>query len=225
MSSDVTTLNVRGHDLRVRGHDPLLKRLEEGERAGIGVCGGRNAGPEALEFARDVGREIAEMEFVLVSGNARGVDEQAELAALGSGGDVISVLAQGFTPDWKPRQGHRPWIDENYAVVSEFEPGARWTVGRAMERNKTIIDLSMAMVAIHAGEKGGTLNAGKKCLEAKKRLLVAQGEGVEAEGSRELIKKGGIAFQTMEEFRALIEGIRAEEPLSTSSSEEQLALL
>ena len=213
--------------LKVIGNKRLLRSVEEQERVAIGIAGGRDAGADALEFAQQVGREIARMGLVLISGNARGVDEAAEFGALRAGGDVIAVLAQGLT-SWRPRVRLRSLIDDdnsNYAAVSDFDPGERWQVWNAMERNGTIVELSMAMVVIHAGEKGGTLDAGNKCLNEGKPLFVARGEGIEAEGSRMLIETGGAPFCTMEELRAHIEQIQTQagEP-SPAGGETQGAL-
>ena len=57
-------------------------------------------------------------------------------------------------------------------VLSEFHPERPWHVSTAMQRNKTICSLSNALVVVEANEKGGTFDAGMKCLKQKKPLLV-----------------------------------------------------
>ena len=192
--------------LSIWGSAPLLESLRE--RGAIGICGGRDANPEALALAERIGREVAAMGLALVSGNARGVDDAAQFGVLHEGGDLISVLAEGLG-SWKPRKHYRPLItDGNYAAVSEFALGERWMVGRAMKRNGTIIEMSLAMVVVSAGTKGGTWEAGRECLRRKKPLLVASGS-VATEGGAQLIRNGGRPFDTLEEFRSLVEEIQA----------------
>ena len=193
--------------LAVEGDRTLLGR------PAIGLCGSRNADARALDLAEKFGRLVANLGLVLVSGNARGVDDAAQFGALGAGGTVISVLAEGLA-GWKPRARYRGLLHVgespgNYAAVSEFPPEARWQVWRAMQRNKTILDLSLALVVVQSGESGGTWEAGLECLRLRKPLLVAQRQvPPETEGNAELIRRGGIAVSTMRQLAELLESIR-----------------
>lgn len=200
------------------GSRSLVESLDE--RGAVGICGGRDSGPEALELAKQIGKEIAAMGLILVSGNARGVDDAAQFGALNEGGRAISVLAEGLA-GWKPRKHYRPLIDDsNYAAVSEFASEESWAVGRAMQRNGTIVEMAMTMVLVNAGTKGGTWEAGRMCLRRKKPLFVAYGDEVKSEGSAQLIKENGIPFRTTEELRALIEQVQTGE-LAVAESAEQ----
>jgi uncharacterized protein (TIGR00725 family) len=58
----------------------------------IGVIGERNASPEMLAAAEDVGREIARRGGVLVCGGMEGVMEAASRGAAQQGGIVIGIL-------------------------------------------------------------------------------------------------------------------------------------
>lgn len=190
--------------------------------AAIGLCGSRNADERALELASEFGARVADLGLVLVSGNARGVDDAAQFGALKAGGSVISVLAEGLA-GWKPRARYRRFINsENHAAVSEFPPEARWQVWRAMQRNKTILDLSLALVVVQSGESGGTWEAGVECLRRSRPLLVVQRqEPPETEGNAELIRRGGIAVSTMRRLTELLEAIRDGQRVGTR---EQLTL-
>lgn len=204
--------------LTIGGSRSLVESLEE--RGAVGICGGRDSGPAALELAKQIGKEVAGMGLVLVSGDARGVDDAAQFGALSEGGRVISVLAEGLA-GWKPRKHYRPLIDDsNYAAVSEFASEESWAAGRAMQRNGTIVELSVAMVLVNAGTKGGTWEAGKVCLRRKKPLFVAYGTGVASEGSAQLIRENGIPFSTTRELRVLIEQVQTGEPVMRESAEQ-----
>lgn len=61
-----------------------------------------------------------------------------------------------------------------------------------MQRNRTIIALSQAMLVIEAGEKGGSLDAGLKSIEKGKKLFVPQYAEftVSALGNKRLLQNG-----------------------------------
>ncbi len=187
----------------VWGNPELLSRLA------VGICGSRDADARALELAEQFGGLMAKLGLVLVSGNARGVDDAAQYGALLKGGAVVSVLAEGLA-NWRPRARYRELINAgNYAAVSEFPAEARWQTWRAMQRNRVILDLSHALVVVQSGESGGTWEAGQECLKRQKPLLVVQRrQRPETEGNARLIQKGGIAVSTTRGLTNLLEQIR-----------------
>ena len=193
---------ARATVLRSVGNSDLI-----GLRA-IGICGSRDATDESIDRAHRFGLLAAELGFGVISGNARGVDEAAQRGALEGGGWTIAVLAEGLA-GWKPRLTHRPLATaENFLAVSKFEDSARWSVGRAMDRNKLVIALSQALVVVQAGLTGGTWAAGNACLKAKKPLLVVRSTSPETEGNRELIRKGGVAIATFNELREVLDELK-----------------
>jgi len=62
-------------------------------------------------------------------------------------------------------------------VISEFGAKGNWSVGNAMQRNKTICALSQALILIEAREQGGSIEAGKECLKLHMPLFAAVYEG------------------------------------------------
>ena len=174
--------------VRLRGSAHLLDaRL-------IGVCGSREASDQWLEYARALGVEAARAGLGVVAGDARGVDEVAEAAALSAGGDVVAVLPEGLG-NWRARAIYREFLDDsdmNIAVVSQFADDARWQVYRAMQRNRLVIGLSEALFVVISGETGGTWEAGVECLKLHHPLFVMVDEDESAPlGNRKLIERGG----------------------------------
>ncbi len=193
---------ARATVLRLVGNTDLI-----GMRA-IGICGSRDATGESIDRAHRLGLLAAELGFGVISGNARGVDEAAQRAALEAGGWTVAVLAEGLG-GWKPRLTHRPLTTaENFLAVSKFSDSSRWTVGRAMDRNHLVIALSQALVVVQAGLKGGTWEAGNACLKAKKPLLVVRSSSPETDGNRELIRRGGIAVSTFNDLRRMLDELK-----------------
>ena len=166
-----------------RGDASLLRR-----RA-VGLCGSRDASPEGLRVAAEFGRWAAETDTVLVTGMARGVDREAMRAALDAGGAAIGVLAEGWER-WTARWLEPMIADGRLLVLSEFRPSALWRVGQAMQRNATIVLLSEEMSLIEAGERGGTLDAGRRALRLKRPLRVLE-TGTWTAGNELLVREGG----------------------------------
>ena len=97
--------------------------------------------------------------------------------------------------DFKIRKSLEPvWDWERVLVVSEFLPRSRWTAHRAMQRNKTIIGLSEAMILIEAGRNGGSMHAGRKALQMHRKLYAPVYEGMpdSAIGNRILLEEGAL---------------------------------
>ena len=166
-----------------RGDAELLRR-----RA-VGLCGSRDASAEGLRVAAEFGRQAAGADTVLVTGMARGVDREAMRAALDAGGAAIGVLAEGWER-WTARWLEPAIDDGRLLVLSEFRPSALWRVGQAMQRNGTIILLSEAMSLIEAGERGGTLDAGRRALRLGRPLRVLE-TGTWTPGNELLVREGG----------------------------------
>ena len=111
-------------------------------------------------------------------------------AALDAGGHAIGVLAEGWER-WTVK-GLEPAIaDGRLLVLSEFRPSALWRVGQAMQRNGTIVLLSEAMSLIEAGERGGTLDAGRRALRLGRPLRVLE-TGTWTAGNELLVREGGL---------------------------------
>lgn len=143
-------------------------------KPGIGFCGSRNVTNKGLEVTRDISEQIAKLDWVTVSGHARGVDTMAHLTALENNGGTIIVLPQGID-GFKLRMELRSNAKyENLLIVSEFPPSTNWSIGYAMQRNTTIIGLSDAMVLVESRSEGGTFNAGKTALKLKHPLFVVK---------------------------------------------------
>jgi DNA processing protein len=144
-------------------------------RSGIGICGSRDASPEALDWAYLLGKEAARRNIPIVSGYARGVDRQAHKGALEANGSTIAVLPEGIE-GFSIRRELVSHVDlgNNFLAVSMFEPSARWSSWRAMTRNQLIVGLSSSLVVVEAREKGGTIDAARKCLKQGKKLWAVE---------------------------------------------------
>ena len=148
-----------------------MKILEE---KAVGFCGSRDASPKGELVATMASTEITAHGYVVVSGNARGIDTCAHVAALNHDGKTIFVAPEGILK-FSPRLESRKLVNsENTLIVSEFKPNDQWSIQNAMQRNKTICGLSNAMILVQSGKTGGTFEAGNFALNAKIPLFVAE---------------------------------------------------
>ena len=81
-------------------------------------------------------------QVALISGGARGVDRAAMNGALESGGVVSGVLAGDLEKGVMQREHRNLIMDGQLVLVSPYDPCARFNVGHAMQRNKTIYALA-----------------------------------------------------------------------------------
>lgn len=114
----------------------------------VGLVGSRELQADNLVFARETGIQAARQGYVLVSGNARGADREAQNACLENGGYVISVVADTMVA--------LP-AGERILYLSESGFDSAFTPQRALHRNKIVHSLADAMLVAQSGfETGGT---------------------------------------------------------------------
>lgn len=168
----------------------------------FGLCGSRKASERGLRWARQFGAVVAESGAVVVTGLARGVDTEATVGALETGGNVIAVLPQGFGR-WTPSVFRDPVRAGRMLVLSEFRPNAPWSVGQAMQRNITICCLGRAMFVIEAGTTGGTLDAGRAALRLGVPLFAIRSPNAIA-GNEMLVREGAQPLHNLRELKLAI---------------------
>lgn len=183
--------------LRTLGHGapPLLTALGNVgllERVGVGFCGSRAASEKGLAVASDCAGQLARAGANVVSGYAAGVDMATHKAALSAKGSTAVVVAEGILHFRVKREIESLWDPAQVVVLSEFLPDSVWSASNAMRRNRTICGLSRAMVLIEARGTGGSLAAGRACLELGVPLFAAVYGGMPAwaDGNRQLIGDG-----------------------------------
>lgn len=163
-----------------------VKRLRRG---GLAVVGSRDATPEDLAFAYNLGKRCAEQRVVIVSGGARGVDERAMLGSLEAGGEAVGVLSHGLLK----QSTHKTWRPHLRAgrltMVTHTVPTSGFNAGLAMARNKLIYSLAhAAVVAATAEGSGGTWSGALENLRAQWSPLYAR--PAQSAGSDALITLG-----------------------------------
>lgn len=122
----------------------------------ICVVGSRDATVSGLRFARRVGAACAANGLAVVSGDARGVDQEAMSGALESGGKAIGILAEALDKAVLKKRHRQALMRGAITLISPFSPEARFTVAHAMDRNKYLYCMSQAAIVVDSDVKGGT---------------------------------------------------------------------
>ena len=145
------------------------------KKQAVMVCGARNASKIGLDLAYKCGKLIAEQNFTLASGYARGVDIAAHLGALEAGGDTIAILPYGLLNFRLNREMREGFDLERLLVVSELQPSCRFTIRNAFRRNKLLVALSEAVIVVEPGETGGTWFSAQYASKIGKPLYFIEG--------------------------------------------------
>lgn len=146
---------------KLKGQSPPIlyglgdrKLLADG---GLAIVGSRDVDEPGMAFTRSIAESCASDGVQVVSGAARGVDSQAMLGCLEHGGRAVGVLSDSLARQAVSSRFRDAVVTGCLALISPFEPEARFHVASAMARNKLIYALAdFALVISSDYKKGGT---------------------------------------------------------------------
>lgn len=133
--------------------------------SGLAVVGSRHASDAGLEYAEDFGQTAASERITIISGGARGVDDEAMRGALRRGGEVVGILSgsplERLARDERRKFNYREYLTGNKLVYMSVVGPQGHLDGygffrAAMERNAYIYCLSDAALVVHSSNRGGT---------------------------------------------------------------------
>lgn len=162
----------------------------------ISLVGSRQIRQENARFAREVGRQAAHQGYILVSGNARGADQEAQEACLAAGGQVVSIVADELCQK-TPKEG--------ILYLSEDSFDLPFSSARALSRNRLIHAMGCrTFVAQSSCGLGGTWDGTVKNLRFGWSPVFCYSDGSEA--SERLIRMGanGIVADELQDIPALM---------------------
>ncbi|MGI1846258.1 DNA-processing protein DprA [Rhodococcus ruber] len=189
--------------------------LELLKAPGIGVCGSRDASIRGVETAQACATEAVRSRLSVISGYARGVDTESSVAALRNGGRTLQVLPEGVN-HFRPKEEFSGHLDEDSVlIVSQFHPQQPWEPYTAMARNRVVVGLGRALVVVEAGDKGGSLAAGREALRRGRSVLVPTHGSDTPRGNLTLIDEGARAVRSRDEFHEILETLQDPPPQVT----------
>lgn len=186
--------------LYVRSADAELERC-------VAIIGTRHPSQYGRKIACEFAGHLASCGFTIVSGLARGIDTEAHRAALQAGGRTAAVLGCGLDQLYPPE--NRDLMEEirdSAGVWTEFYFGRKADRQTFPQRNRIVSGVSLAVIVIESGEKGGSMITARFALEQGKLVFAVPGriDQPSAAGCHQLIQDGAqVATSSREIVRVL----------------------
>ncbi|MBR6674442.1 MAG: DNA-processing protein DprA [Alphaproteobacteria bacterium] len=176
--------------LFARGHFVLT------QKNAVALVGTRNASLNGRSFARRLALDLAQKDYVVVSGMAKGIDTAAHEGALGADIGMGGTIAVVGTPlnEVYPAENDALFkqICERGCVLSELPFGSPTSPQNFPRRNRIISGLSKGVCVVEAQGKSGSLITARLAKEQERLLFAVPGFPLDArsEGPNKLIKQG-----------------------------------
>jgi DNA processing protein len=142
----------------------------------VAVVGSRSASPYGVHVAAEMGADLAERGWLVVSGGAFGIDAAAHRGALAAEGSTLAVLAFGI--DIAYPRAHLGLFSEIAAeglLVSEVPPGVTPIRSRFLVRNRVIAALTRGTVVVEAGLRSGATNTATHARALSRAVMFVPG--------------------------------------------------
>ncbi|MGK5556196.1 DNA-processing protein DprA [Actinomadura kijaniata] len=157
----------------------------------VAVVGSRAASSYGLRFAAELGADLAERGWAVISGGALGIDAAAHRGALAADGPTVAVLANGVdVPYPASNEGLFAEMARRALLVSESPLGAHPRRTRFLVRNRVIAALSRGTVVVEAARRSGALNTAKWARQLGREVMAVPGpaDSVASVGCHRLLR-------------------------------------
>lgn len=173
------------------------------DKPSVAVIGARACSNYGSLAAKELGRELANVGMVVVSGMARGIDGICQWASLENKGESIGVLGSGVEVCYPP-ENRRLYerLQREGCLISENPPFTTPNAGLFPLRNRMISGLADVIVVVESREKSGTLITVDMALEQGKEVYAMPGRITDSvsRGCNKLIKQGAGLILSPREF-------------------------
>ena len=151
-------------------------RLDELLDRSVAVVGARASTAYGEHVAAELGHQLGERGWTVVSGGAFGIDAAAHRGALAADAPTVAVLACGVDRAYPASHGalfHR--IVEAGLLVSEWPPGAAPHKHRFLVRNRLIAALTRGTVVVQAAARSGAQATARRAQKLGRQVMVVPG--------------------------------------------------
>ena len=182
-----------------RGNYRLIEKMTLS--GSVAVVGSRNPSRYALYATDKICRELGDKGITVVSGMAYGIDRQAHISSVNTGGGTIAVLAGGVDNIYPPsNKDVYDLICSNGLVLSEMPPGQQPLRQYFPSRNRLIAGLSDCTLIMEAGAVSGTLHTASFAASQGKEVFVLPNNIFyeNAMGGLKLLEDGGCVLLNSE---------------------------
>ena len=151
-------------------------RLDELADRSVAIVGSRASTAYGEHVAGELGYQLAERGWTVVSGGAFGIDAAAHRGALAADGPTMAVLACGVDRPYPAGNGallNR--IADSGLLVSEWPPGAAPHQHRFLVRNRIIAALTRGTVVVEAAARSGAMATAHRAKKLGKQVMAVPG--------------------------------------------------
>ena len=174
--------------LFVKGNIDLLSQAQ------IAFVGSRNPTAYGSQVTKSFVKDLVDVNVVITSGLAIGIDGIAHKAALSSGGHTIAVLGSGLNNVYPKRHIllAEQIVEQDGLLVTEFLPDVPPVQFNFPKRNRIIAGLSNGTVVVEAAIKSGSLITAQFAVEEGRDVFAVPGSIYNSlsDGCHHLIKQG-----------------------------------
>lgn len=159
----------------------------------VAVVGARSATTYGEGVGRDLGADLAEAQWAVVSGGAFGIDAAAHRGALAGGGVTVCVLAGGVdVPYPRAHDSLIARIREHGVLVSETSLGGAPMRQRFLTRNRVIGALARGTVVVEAALRSGSGTTAREAHALGRAVMAIPGPvtSPQSAGCHALIRDG-----------------------------------
>jgi DNA processing protein len=151
-------------------------RLDELVDRSVAVVGSRASTAYGEHVAGEVGYQLGERGWTVVSGGAFGIDAAAHRGALAAEAPTLAVLACGVDRPYPAAHGALfSRIAETGLLVSEWPPGCAPLRHRFLVRNRLIAALTRGTVVVEAAARSGAQATAKRAHRLGRQVMVVPG--------------------------------------------------
>lgn len=195
------------------GYPPILTEIEDPplgvyirgdfpvQKDRVAVVGTRESPEERRAAAFKIGQFLVEEDYVVVSGLANGIDEEAHKGAIDESGYTVGVLPgsiEKIRPSSNKELGKR--MTEHGALLAEVSDKAGFGKWRYLERNRITSGMSKAVIVVASRDEGGTVNQAEIALRENRPVFMYAPDGVGDFSPRVLEKKGAKLFKDLDDL-------------------------
>lgn len=204
--SDRTRALVPPLALWVRGPG----RLDQLVDRSVAVVGARASTAYGEHVAAELGHQLGERGWTVVSGGALGIDAAAHRGALAAGAPTVVVLSCGVDRPYPAAHGALfARIAESGLLVSEWPPGSAPLRHRFLVRNRLIAALTRGTVVVEAAARSGAQATARRAQELGRSVMVVPGPTTSAMsvGCHELLRDTGLDARLVASAAHVIEEV------------------
>jgi len=197
----------------------------------LAIVGTRKCTAYGNEITYQMASELARAGLVIASGLAYGTDSIAHLGALDAGGKTIAIMAGGL--DRLYPAAHRGLalriLATGGALISEWPAGERPRKQRFVARNRIVSGLSIGVLIVESGPKGGSLFTAKFARDQNRIVMAVPGRITDetSAGTNNLIRTGAIPVTSSSDVLQALEmptGLIPASVIKAQNPHEQLIL-